>query len=69
MKSTISTIATLLLATAPALAIPPEDFGFPSAPNDTALTITYNNNGSSTTVTEAELFGYGGEHNYEYHIH
>lgn len=49
------------LAAVSSYAIPPEDFGFPSAPNDTALTVTYPNNGNSTTVTEAELFGVSGE--------
>lgn len=43
-----------------ALAIPPESFGFPSAPNDTALTVTYNNNGNATEVAEGILFGAGG---------
>ncbi|KIW87807.1 uncharacterized protein Z519_11391 [Cladophialophora bantiana CBS 173.52] len=47
----------LLLVISPALAIPPPDFGFPEAPNDTALSITYQNNGNSVVVTEAELFG------------
>ncbi|EXJ65877.1 uncharacterized protein A1O5_10853 [Cladophialophora psammophila CBS 110553] len=47
----------LFFAISPALAIPPPDFGFPEAPNDTALSITYQNNGNPVVVTEAELFG------------
>ncbi|OQU99904.1 hypothetical protein CLAIMM_05476 [Cladophialophora immunda] len=49
----------VLLAISPSLAIPPPDFGFPEAPNDTALSITYQNHGDPILVTEAELFGVG----------
>jgi len=47
----------LLLAAVPSLAIPPPDFGFPEAPNDTALSVTFQDNGKSVLVSEAELFG------------
>lgn len=51
-------LAALALAVSPALAIPPPNFGFPEAPNDTALTVTYpQGNGRYIPVTEAELFG------------
>jgi len=46
-------------ALAPVLAIPPPDFGFPEAPNDTALSITYQDNGNTIVVKEADLFGVG----------
>ncbi|OAL37518.1 hypothetical protein AYO20_03025 [Fonsecaea nubica] len=47
----------VLFAITPTLAIPPPDFRFPEAPNDTALAVTYQNNGDTILVTEAELFG------------
>lgn len=51
-------LAALALTVAPVFAIPPENFGFPSAPNDTALTVSFRqSNGSSITVTEADEFG------------
>ncbi|KAK6365498.1 hypothetical protein LTS17_011217 [Exophiala oligosperma] len=52
-------LSCLLLSAAPALAIPPPDFGFPEAPNHTELSITYQDGGKSVVVTEAELFGVG----------
>lgn len=60
MKGNIA--AAIVLATVPALAIPPPSFGFPEAPNDTMLTVDFLQNGSTTgpryvPVTEAELFG------------
>ncbi|KIX92439.1 uncharacterized protein Z520_11914 [Fonsecaea multimorphosa CBS 102226] len=50
-------VLPVLFAISPTLAIPPPDFGFPEAPNDTALSITYQDNGNPILVTEAELFG------------
>ncbi|EXJ56195.1 hypothetical protein A1O7_09126 [Cladophialophora yegresii CBS 114405] len=52
-----SALSLLFLAVGPALAIPPPDFGFPEAPNDTALAVTFPNNGSPLVVAEAQLFG------------
>merc|ERR1711939_1054532 len=52
-------LLSLLLSVAPALAIPPPDFGFPEAPNHTELSVTYRDNGNPIVVTEAELFGVG----------
>ena len=46
-----------VLAITPALAIPPPDFGFPEAPNHTELSVTYQDNGNSVVVKEADLFG------------
>lgn len=40
-----------------ALAIPPEDFGFPSAPNDTALGVAFTTANNVTIVREAALYG------------
>ncbi|KAI1608303.1 phosphatidylethanolamine-binding protein [Exophiala viscosa] len=57
MRSPI--LLSWLLTITPILAIPPADFGFPEAPNDTALSVTYHDNGTSFTVSEAELFGDG----------
>lgn len=48
-----------LCALAPVLAIPPPDFGFPEAPNHTELSITYQDNGNTIAVQEADLFGVG----------
>lgn len=53
-------LLTLLLTIAPSLAIPPPGFGFPEAPNDTALSVTFQDNGNSIVVSEAELFGVNG---------
>ncbi|KAK4944627.1 hypothetical protein LTR10_016061 [Elasticomyces elasticus] len=53
------TLLSWLLAVTPILAIPPPDFGFPEAPNDTALSVTYQDNGTSVIVSEAKLFGAG----------
>ncbi|CAK4031003.1 phosphatidylethanolamine-binding pebp [Lecanosticta acicola] len=53
-------IAALAMAIAPTLAIPPPNFGFPEAPNDTALTVAFRQNSGNigyVPVTEAELFG------------
>ena len=47
------TLAAAVLAVAPAVAIPPEDFGFPSAPNDTMLGVRY----GSVNVREGDLLG------------
>ncbi|KAI9729106.1 MAG: hypothetical protein M1828_000191 [Chrysothrix sp. TS-e1954] len=58
MKSFSTQAALLALSVSTVQAIPPESFGFPSAPNDTALTVTFNHNGNKTIVGEAELFGY-----------
>lgn len=56
-----TTLASLAaLAASPVWAIPPESFGFPSAPNDTALVVSYTNNGNVTNVEEGILFGPGG---------
>ncbi|ETI21739.1 hypothetical protein G647_08086 [Cladophialophora carrionii CBS 160.54] len=52
-----SAFGLLVLTVGPALCIPPPDFGFPEAPNDTALAVTYPNNGSPLVVAEAQLFG------------
>ncbi|KAL9053764.1 MAG: hypothetical protein Q9162_004562 [Coniocarpon cinnabarinum] len=53
-----SALAAALLALSPALAIPPEDFGFPSAPNDTALGVTFNpGSDNEVVIMEAELLG------------
>lgn len=57
MRSPI--LLSWLLTVTAVLAIPPPDFGFPEAPNDTALSVTYRDNGTSVTVNEAELFGAG----------
>jgi hypothetical protein len=57
MRSPI--LLSWLLTVTPILAIPPPDFGFPEAPNDTALSVTYRDNGTLLTVSEAELFGAG----------
>ncbi|EXJ79478.1 hypothetical protein A1O1_08742 [Capronia coronata CBS 617.96] len=52
------TIAFSLLVALPlAVAIPPPDFGFPEAPNHTELSVTYQANGNSFVVAEADLFG------------
>ena len=59
MKFSSAITLGLLSAIAPTLAIPPEDFGFPSAPNDTALTVAFTNDGTTTVVQEGELFGAG----------
>lgn len=58
MRTTTLASATMALLT-PALAIPPESFGFPSAPNDTMLTVTFPQgmNGQPLTVQEAALYG------------
>ncbi|KAK4499236.1 hypothetical protein PRZ48_009749 [Zasmidium cellare] len=54
-----TSLASLALAI-PALAIPPPDFGFPEAPNDTALTVRFqNSNNSNLLVQEAALYGIG----------
>lgn len=54
-------IYALAAAICPTLAIPPESFGFPSAPNDTMLEVVFpQSNGTSTMVREGELFGTGG---------
>lgn len=53
-------VLTIFLAV-PCLGIPPPDFGFPEAPNDTALSVTFQDNGNSITVSEAELFGVNGK--------
>jgi hypothetical protein len=54
-------LTLLLLSVSPAFSIPPPDFGFPEAPNDTALTVTFSNNGSPLVVAEAQLFGVTGQ--------
>jgi hypothetical protein len=52
-------VALLSVAIPTSFAIPPPDFGFPEAPNDTALSVTYQSNGNSVLVAEANLFGVG----------
>lgn len=54
-------LTLLFLSASTTLAIPPPDFGFPEAPNDTALIVTYPNNGSPLVVAEGQLFGVGSE--------
>ena len=54
--------SALALAISPVLAIPPESFGFPSAPNDTQLTVVYNTDGNLTPINEAMLLGPDGQH-------
>ena len=44
----------LLAAATTVLAIPPPDFGFPEAPNDTALTVNFPNN---IVAQEGALYG------------
>lgn len=59
MKSTLSLCSAVLLAAAPALAIPPEDFGFPSAPNDTILSLAFIHDGDDrTNVVAGAQYGY-----------
>ena len=41
--------------------IPPESFGLPSAPNDTALAVSFHHGGSLTAVAEGALFGFNSE--------
>lgn len=58
----LTQVVSLTLAVAPAFAIPPPDFGFPEAPNDTALEVAFQQESGSInfiTVGEADLFGYG----------
>lgn len=52
-----SILAGLALAAAPALAIPPPDFGFPDSDNHTELTVAYTFNGNTTIVQEGMLLG------------
>ena len=49
------------MSLSPVFAIPPESFGFPSAPNDTALSITYQNGNQQVVISEAELLGIDGK--------
>jgi len=61
MKS--NNLIALALSIVPALAIPPEDFGFPTSEADTPLSVTYGSNTEqSTTVEPGILFGIDGEH-------
>ncbi|KAJ9604169.1 hypothetical protein H2200_011003 [Cladophialophora chaetospira] len=53
----ISALTLLLLSIRPSFGIPPPDFGFPEAPNDTALTVIFQDNGSPISVSEGQLFG------------
>lgn len=55
-----STLLALALGV-PVLAIPPENFGFPSAPNDTILSVTYMNNGAPFLLAPGQLFGVDGK--------
>ncbi len=57
----LSALTLVFVAISPALGIPPPDFGFPEAPNDTALVLTYPNNGSPLVVAEGQLFGVSSE--------
>lgn len=52
-----SILTGLALAAAPALAIPPPEFGFPDSDNHTELTVAYTFNGNTTIVQEGQLFG------------
>lgn len=54
------TLATAFALFASVLAIPPENFGFPSAPNDTILSVGFAQPGGTyQTMTEGILFGWG----------
>lgn len=55
MKSMLRTNLASLVLAIPVLAIPPPDFGFPEAPNDTALTIRFQD--QNVVVKEAALYG------------
>jgi len=55
MKS--HSLIALALSLTPALAIPPEDFGFPSSGDDTPLSVTYQTN----AVQPGTLFGIDGK--------
>ena len=59
MKLSSCCLVLSTLAIAPVLAIPPPDFGFPEAPNHTELSVTYQDNGNTIVVKEADLFGVG----------
>ncbi|KAK5948850.1 hypothetical protein OHC33_010101 [Knufia fluminis] len=48
-----NSLIAIALSLTPALAVPPEDFGFPSAPDDTILSVTYGSN----AVQPGTLFG------------
>jgi hypothetical protein len=51
-------LTTALALAAPALAVPPEDFGFPSAPNDTVLSAGFaQTNGTYQSLSPGMLFG------------
>ena len=59
--SMFSTAAiTIALAIAPALAIPPPEFGFVDSGNHTELSVAYTSNGNTTVVQEGQLFGGSG---------
>ncbi|EME39987.1 hypothetical protein DOTSEDRAFT_47469 [Dothistroma septosporum NZE10] len=53
----LTILTSLALAIAPAVAIPPPSFGFPEAPNDTALTVRFQDGAQTTLVQEAALYG------------
>lgn len=53
-----NSLIAIALSLTPALAVPPEDFGFPSAPDDTILSVTYGSN----AVQPGTLFGIDGTH-------
>ena len=53
-------LTLLFLAISRSLCIPPPGFGFPEAPNDTALSVTFQDDGKPFVVSEAELFGVKG---------
>ena len=57
----LSALVLLFLYTSPSLGIPPPDFGFPEAPNDTTLSVIYQNSGNPVAVSEGQLFGVNGE--------
>lgn len=50
-------IIALVLAAAPALAIPPPIFGLPVSDYDTELSVAYTLSGNTTVVQAGQLFG------------
>lgn len=52
-----ATVLALAAAVAPVLAIPPTEFKFPDAPNNTELSVAYSFSGQTRVVTAASLYG------------
>lgn len=50
-------ILALVIAAAPALAIPPPIFGLPVSDYDTELSVAYTLSGNTTVVQAGQLFG------------